>query len=122
MDAPPESDRRDGSRLLACFPAYVERVDGETHTTLMRDLSTTGVLLLVRTKLGVGDHVKLQLFISSVDEARSANGHVVRVEPLADAEIGLWSRKVAVQFDEPLTMYEAEILALRERQERLLNR
>jgi hypothetical protein len=118
-DAPSDSDRREGSRLLACFPAYVERAPGEVHTTLMRDLSTTGVLLLVRLKLEVGDAVKLQLFISSIDEARPATGRVVRVEPLADDELGLWARRVAVQFDEPLTMYKAEIVALKEREKRL---
>jgi hypothetical protein len=117
---PPPSDRRAGERHLACFPAYVERPDDKPRTTMIYELSVTGALLLVRTELAVGDPVKLQLFISEdPKEARAARGRVVRVEPLGDDAVGLWSRRVAVQFDEPLTIYEAEIQALKERQSRL---
>ena len=115
-----DSERREGERLLACFPAYVERADGKAQASLIRDLSTTGALLLVRSKLELGDRVKLQLFLSEdAEEPRPASGCVVRIEPLADDEVALWSRRVAVRFDEPLTMVEAEILALEERVKRL---
>lgn len=117
---PPSSDRRTAERHLACFPASVERPDGETRSSIIHDLSVSGALLLVRTELDVGQLVKLQLHISeNVDEVREASGTIVRVVPLADDEIGLWVRKVAVKFDEALTIYEKEIEALRERQTRL---
>lgn len=122
MDEPvPPSDRRNGERHLACFPASVERPDGEQRPSILRDLSESGALLLVRTtKLEVGDEVRLQLFIA--DDAvtsRPATGHVVRAEPLPPGEAGPWLRRVAVQFDAPLTMYAEEIRAFRERAERL---
>ena len=117
---PPSSDRRVAERHLACFPASVERPDGETRSSIIHDLSVSGALLLVRTELDVGQVVKLQLHISeNVDEVREASGTIVRVVPLADDEIGMWVRKVAVKFDEALTIYEKEIEALRERQTRL---
>jgi hypothetical protein len=121
--AAPPSDRRGGERHLACFPAYVQRPDGGPRTSLIRDLSTVGALLLVRKKLSPGEAVSLQLFIAEdLTQARTATGKVVRVEPLREDAVGLWSYRVAVQFDEPLTMYEREIDELKERGARLRDR
>ena len=117
---PPSSDRRAAERHLACFPASVLRPDGATRTSIIHDLSVSGALLLVRTQLEIGDAVKLQLHISEdLAEIRQASGTIVRVVPLSEDEIGLWVRKVAVKFDEELTIYEKEIDSLRERQDRL---
>ncbi len=117
--APP--NRRTGERHLACFPASLERPDGEQRPSLIRDLSETGVLLLVRTtKIAVGDRVKLQLYITEDSEThRLAEGAVVRVEEVGVDEAGPWLRRVAVQFDAPLTVYAADIKAFRERAVRL---
>src|ERR1022692_1690800 len=49
--SPPPSDRRGGERHIACFPAYIEREAGSTHTTMIHDLSVTGALLLGRRAL-----------------------------------------------------------------------
>lgn len=119
--APPPSDRRAGERHLACFPAELRRPDGEQRPSIIRDLSESGVLLLVRTtRIAVGDEVKLQLYISE-DEAtwREATGRVVRVESLSPGEAGPWLRRVAVHFDQPLTVYAADIASFRERAQRL---
>ena len=118
---PPSSNRRAGERYLACFPASLTRPDGEQRPSVIRDLSQSGVLLLVRTtKIAVDDQVTLRLFITdSVKTYRSAQGKVVRVEVLPPGTAGPWLRRVAVQFDEPLTMYAKEIDAFRERAERL---
>jgi hypothetical protein len=98
----------------------VQTPDGEPLTSVIHDLSVTGALLLVRTSLDVGERVMLQLHISeNVAEVRIASGKVVRVVPLEENEIGLWARKVAVQFDVALTIYENEIAELHERQARL---
>jgi hypothetical protein len=118
--APPPSDRRGGERHIACFPAYLEREVGSPRTSMIHDLSVSGALLLGRKELPSGERVKLQLFIfEDITQFRVATGRVVRSEPLGDDAIGLWSCRIAVQFDEPLTMYEAEIRALTERKERL---
>jgi len=116
-DSVPPSDRRSGERYLACFPASVIRPDGETRPSLIRDLSVSGVLLLVyTTRLQIGDRVTLHLYI--MDDAatyRETVGHVVRVEKLAAEDSGPWLRRAAVQFEQHLTMYEADIEAFRER-------
>lgn len=119
--APPPSNRRAGERYLACFPASVERPDGEQRPSLIRDLSVTGVLLLVRTaKLRAGDKVKLQLYIAEDSSAfRAASGKVVRVEDLEPDEAGPWLKRVAVHFEQPLTMYESDIASFQERSKRL---
>lgn len=120
-DSVPPSERRAGARHLACFPASLERPDGEQRPSIIRDLSESGALLLVRTtKIAVGDEVKLQLYIAD-DPAtfRDATARVVRVEDLVPGDAGPWLRRVGVQFDAPLTMYAEEIKSFRERAERL---
>jgi hypothetical protein len=119
--APPPSDRRAGERHLACFPAALERPDGEQRPSIIRDLSESGALLLVRTtKIAIGDRVKLQLYIAADGAtSRPASGAVVRVEEVPPGDAGPWLRRVAVQFDAPLSMYANEIAAFRERAERL---
>jgi hypothetical protein len=79
------------------------------------------VLLLVRTtKIAPGDRVKLQLYIAEeADTHRAAEGKVVRVEELEAGDAGPWLRRVAIQFDHPLTVYAADIKAFHERAERL---
>jgi hypothetical protein len=117
--APP--DRRTGERHFACFPASLERPDGEQRPSLIRDLSETGVLLLVRTtKIAVGDRVKLQLFITEDSDAhRLAEGQVVRVEEVGVEDAGPWLRKVAVHFVGTIPVHAADITAFRERATRL---
>lgn len=117
--APPE--RRAGERHFACFPASLERADGEQRPSLIRDLSASGVLLLVRTtKVTVGDRVKLQLFITEdSDSHRVAEGKIVRVEEVGAEDAGPWLRKVAVHFEGALTVTPEDIAAFRERATRL---
>jgi hypothetical protein len=119
--APPPSDRRSGERHLACFPASLERPDGEQRPSIIRDLSESGALLLVRTtKIAVGDRIKLQLFIADDGKTfRPASAAVVRVEELTPGDAGPWLRRVAVHFDQPISMYAADIAAFHERALRL---
>jgi len=87
---------------------------------MILDLSVTGVLMLVRNELPHGERVRLHLFIlEDITHFRVATGRVARCEPLGDNAVGLWSCRIGVQFDEPLTMYEAEIRTLAERAARL---
>jgi hypothetical protein len=114
------SERRLGYRHLACFPAYVERPDGEKRTAMIHDLSVTGALLLVRTELNVDDSVRLELFVTGdPSESRVAVARVVRVERLGPMADTPWSHRIAVQFDEPLADYAPQIEALAKRQREL---
>ena len=120
-DSVPPSNRRAGERHLACFPASLERPDGEQRPSIIRDLSESGALLLVRTTtLAVGDPIKLQLYITDDPQTfRLATAKVVRVEDLAPGDAGPWLRRGGVQFDEPISMYAADIAAFHERALRL---
>ncbi|HEY3817568.1 MAG TPA: PilZ domain-containing protein [Polyangiaceae bacterium] len=120
-DSEPPSNRRTGERHLACFPASLERPDGEQRPSIIRDLSASGALLLVRTtKIAVGDAIKLQLYITDDPTTfRLATAKVVRVEDLVPGDAGPWLRRVGVQFDEPISMYAADIAAFHERALRL---
>lgn len=119
--SPPPSDRRTGERHLACFPAELQRPDGEQRPSIIRDLSESGALLLVRTtKVAVGDEVRLQLYIAEdASTFRETKARVVRVEALSPGDAGPWLRRVAVHFDQPLTMYAEEIKSFQDRVERL---
>ena len=81
---------------------------------MINDLSVTGALLVIRGTLEIGDGVSLELYTSGDADAapRLASARVVRVEPLEAAAIGLWTHRVAVQFDEPLVGFQVEITAL----------
>jgi hypothetical protein len=117
---PPPSDRRSDVRFLACYPAAVERPDGEERPALIHDLSESGVMLYVRTtKLGVGDKVRLSLFLSEdTEQTRAATGRVVRVEEMTPSSEGPWLLRAAVQFDEPIPVRAGDVAAFRERAQR----
>ena len=106
---PQDSDRRAGERYQARFPGYVQLSDGVRRITIIRDLSSSGVMLLMdAAKVLVGDKVLLELHIGSdPDQCCSASGHVVRVETTRYSEV--WKRSVAVSFDAPLAMTEEDI-------------
>lgn len=112
------SERRIGVRHFACFPAHIERTGDVKRSAMMHDLSISGAMLVVNAVLAVGDVVSLQLHVSGDADARTRAtlARVVRVERLEPAARGLWSHRVAVQFDEPLVDFEPEIMALGERQ------
>ena len=117
----PLSNRRAGERHLACFPASLERPDGEQRTSIIRDLSASGALLLVRTtKIAIGDRVKLELYITDDPRTlRLVTASVVRVEELVPGDAGPWLRRVGVKFEAPLSVYAAEISTFQERARRL---
>ncbi len=108
-------ERRQHTRFLACFPASVVPPDGLERPSLIRDLSVTGALLLVHSsKLSVGDEVELHLYLTAeCTNYRVEGGRVVRVERLSPDVTGPWSRRVAVEFDKPLSDREEEIAEMR---------
>ena len=120
-DTVPLSNRRVGKRHFACFPASLERPDGEQRTSIIRDLSASGALLLVRTtKIAVDDRVKLELYITDDPTTfRLVTATVVRVEELVPGEAGPWLRRVGVKFGAALSVYAEEIATFRERARRL---
>ena len=120
-DAPPSSDRRRAVRRVACFPGLVERGGDDTQTTAMiADLAESGALLLLRKPdWQVDDTLRLELFIALDDdkEPRIAMGQVVRIQPLPDERVSLWTHQVGVEFHTPIELSDEEIEALEKRQE-----
>lgn len=123
IDAGPPSDRRAGTRHLACFAAEIqmERWNG-ARTAVIRDLSVTGALLLTGAKVQVGDQVALNLYIVGDDAMHTVNGKIVRCERRDPTTAGLWPYSVGVQFDEPLHELEEQIKEVAARQAALLGR
>ncbi len=120
-DALTPSERRIGVRHFACFPAHVERPDGAKRAAMINDLSVRGAKLVVHTRLQVGDHVSLQLYVTGdpASPSRITRARVVRVEELGREAYGPWSHSVAVQFDEELTDFEPQIKELEDHQRKL---
>lgn len=111
-NAPPSGrDRRRNERHVACVPVHIHDQSGAPpHTALIRELSISGAQILTRTKVEAGAEIQLDLYIYDTERAEPAKGRVVRVE--RSKQRGLWPFIVVVEFDVPLTAFEAEIQAL----------
>jgi PilZ domain len=113
-------ERRVDERYFTCFPAYIQRPGGSDRMGLIHDLSVSGALILTRSRLQIGDPIRLRLYLwEDATRVKEAGGKVVRVEPRTGERAEVWHRSVAVQFDEPLADCEAEIKALEDHQARL---
>ena len=118
-EAPPSSDRRRAMRRVACFPGLVEHPpEDDKITALIADLAETGARLLMRNPgVSIGDDLRLELHVLlDSSDARIASGRVVRVEPLPDERVSLWTHQVGVDFHERLALTAAEIESLEKRQ------
>jgi hypothetical protein len=99
-----DSDKRTEARHLACMLAQIERQKSDPRNALIRDISTSGALLLTRSKLAVGESVKLSLYLSTEEGAQPvvAEGKVVRVEQRPRDQADMWTHSAAVHFDTAL--------------------
>lgn len=107
-----EPERRDHDRHFVCIPAYVQREQTGPHIALIRNISASGALILLRKRLSVAEAVDLSLHLHPDEESgptREARASVVRTAPLEESRAGLWLHAVGVRFDEPLHDMEEEI-------------
>jgi hypothetical protein len=121
-EAQSPSERRGDTRHFACFPAHVETATGVARSALIRDLSVSGALLLTRARLGVGDTVKLSLYLREGAEPFAVTARVVREETRSNEMVHPWTKSVAVQFEAPIPELEGEAKALADRQAVLAGR
>ncbi len=121
--SPAGSDRRAGTRHLACFAAEIqmERWNG-ARTAVIRDLSVTGALLLTGAKVEIGDQVTLNLYIQGDETMKTVHGTIVRKERRDPSSAGLWPFSVGVHFDEALHTLEEQIKEVAARQAALLGK
>ncbi len=93
-------ERRVSPRHPAYIGAEIDTGDGPVKAAITHDGSATGILLLTRATLAVGQQVKIAVFFVE-GESQSMSGKVVRRDPLDSEENTLWRSKVAVALDEP---------------------
>ncbi len=93
-------ERREAPRHSAYIGAEIDTGEGPVRAAITRDGSATGLLLLTRAELAVGQAVKLKVFFVEGD-FHHVSGKVVRQEELDPEENTLWRTKVAVQMDAP---------------------
>ena len=66
-----------------------------------RNISWSGVLMVVGANLEAGERVELTLQIPGA-EARKLPGVIVRAEVNEEDPDGLWKYRLAIQFDDPV--------------------
>lgn len=88
-------DRRAAPRQEAYVPALLETAQGRSTIAITRDISSTGLLVLTRVELTVGEVISLTVTLENAK--RTLAGKVVRVERLEPHE--LWRYKVALTVD-----------------------
>ena len=115
----PQSKRRVESRMLTCIPAYIGTSEDSPHLALICDISASGARLFTRTKIEEGDKVELTLYLSREKSDCRAKGQVVRTIDRPREIASTWPYEIAVQFDELISEYAADIKELSERQQDL---
>lgn len=124
------SNRRRAERHEVYIAAEIEQdsaAEGQapvaTRSAVTRDVSESGLLLLTRADLAIGEHVRVRVYLPGEERApRRVSGRVVRHEPLDEHETGMWKVKVAVQFDAPSRELGEVFVHLAERQADLFKR
>jgi hypothetical protein len=89
-------DRRAAPRQEAYLSAALETSQGESTIAITRDISSTGLLILTRVSLAIGEVIKLTVVLDESEQPLS--GKVVRQERLEPHE--LWRYKVAIAVDD----------------------
>ncbi|MBV1860380.1 MAG: PilZ domain-containing protein [Nannocystaceae bacterium] len=107
----PVLDRRGPSRQRGWFAVRVAN-KGDDATTVAQNVSETGVLLVSRDAMSVGDTVMLSMHVDPANEPPwMLGGRVVRsLDNKADPG-GLWPHKVAIVFDAPVPALVESVLA-----------
>ncbi len=107
----PVIDRRGLFRQRGWFSVRVASEDGES-TTVAQNVSESGLLLVSRRALAVGDSVVLSLHVDPANEPPwMLGGRVVRSHDNQADPGGLWPHKVAIAFDRPVPALIESVLA-----------
>jgi hypothetical protein len=109
------SERRRQERIAAAVVTEL-LVEGVPHMAMLHDFSSTGALLLTRTRVVVDERIELRIHLGeSLEQTLQTTGSIVRVEPWADGA-SFWPLSIAVKFDEAATGHEARLRAIAAKQ------
>lgn len=93
-------ERRISPRHAAYVGAEIDTGQEPVRAAITHDGSATGLMLLTRADLEIGQTIKLNVFFVE-NESRTVEGKVLRKEQLSPDENALWRTKVAISFVEP---------------------
>ncbi len=114
-----DDNRRTAERHAVYMGAEIELDGDRVASAVTRDASTTGLLLLARTRLEPGQTVRIRIYLPGDGDPRIVTGKVVRREPLNEHENSLWREKVAVALDTPAPDVESTLADLAAKQEKV---
>lgn len=121
-----EQNRRRAERHEVYIAAEIEPAEGGAggvRSAITRDVSASGLLLLTRAKLEVGETVRVRVYLPGEERVpRRVKGRVVRLEKLDPSEQGMWRTKVAVALEHDATGLGAQFEALAARQAELFRK
>jgi len=100
-------ERRAAPRITASLPGEIDTGTERVSVAFTRDVSPTGLLMLARKDLAIGELVRIRVRSGTTDVMLS--GKVVRREDISPAESTLWRFKVALAI-EPSPHFE-ELMA-----------
>lgn len=92
-------ERRAAERHVLWIPVQMKAGEDVQMLAVSRNISVSGVLVIVGASLEVGERVDMTLQVPGEDE-RVLGGEIVRVEVNEEDPDGLWRYKLAVAFDE----------------------
>ena len=102
-------DRRERERYRIWLPLQVRSTAGET-LAVTYDVSEKGVAMLVAEPIPIGAKVTVTFEVpGDPPQTRTGSGQVVRAGPNRDDPHGLWPHRLAVELDEAMEAFEAEL-------------
>ena len=102
-------DRRSEERICVWFPMRV-KTDGEEGLAISFDATERGILIGSAIRVEEGDVLSVTFRVPNPDgEERSVSGRVIRVMPNEDDPGGMWPRRVAIEFEQPVPDLETVI-------------
>ncbi len=115
-----EPERRSAERRKVFLAAEIETPEGRVRSSVARDASASGLLLLTRGAIEVGAELRLHVLRLDPDaEKITVTGRVVRCDPLDDDEALLWTRKLGIHLADPPPELFVEIERFAEKQRAL---
>lgn len=92
-------ERRRAERHTLWIPVQVESGGDVRMLAVSRNISWSGVLVIVGASLDVGECVQLTVQVPGTDD-REISGEIVRCEVNEEDPDGLWRYRLAIRFEE----------------------